>query len=141
MRSSVASVSLPWRSSERNRAYALSAAGEPASTPRKFGSCPPVASAPRSTGTEPSGAVKSSWIWNLLIDVFIGDHHGVYLGVWGSAAALPLYFRDLLTVDKSTVGLEVAQGFDERARGPLTRSPDRPSQRAIRPLLSLYVRA
>ena len=35
---------------------------------------PPVASAPRSTGTEPSGAVRSSWIWNLLIEVFIVDH-------------------------------------------------------------------
>src|SRR5205823_259159 len=62
---------MPWRSSERKRAYALSTTGEPASTPRKFGNCPPVASAPRSTGTDRSGAVKSSWIWNLLIEVFI----------------------------------------------------------------------
>src|SRR5437764_12306822 len=71
MRSSVGSVSRPWRNSERNLAYARSAAGEPASTPRKFGSWPPDARAPRSTGTDPSGAVRSSWIWNLLMEVFI----------------------------------------------------------------------
>src|SRR5919198_4717395 len=67
MRSSVARPSLPWRSSERNRAYARSAAGDPARTPRKFGSCPPVASAPLRMGSDPSGAVRSSWIWNLLL--------------------------------------------------------------------------
>src|SRR3954454_9591543 len=73
MRSSVGTSSAPRRSSERKRAYPRSAAGEPARAPRKFGSCPPVARAPRSTGTEPSGAVRSSWIWNLLIGVFMGD--------------------------------------------------------------------
>src|SRR3954451_2882455 len=70
MRSIVGSVSVPWRNSERNRAYARRTAGEPASTPRKFGSWPPVASAPRRTGTEPSGAVSSSWIWNRLMGFF-----------------------------------------------------------------------
>jgi hypothetical protein len=30
-----------------------------------------VASAPRRTGIDPSGAVRSSWIWNLLMDVFM----------------------------------------------------------------------
>jgi len=53
-----------------------SAAGDPARAPRKLGSCPPVASAPRRTGTEPSGAVRSSWIWNLLIGVFMGRPSG-----------------------------------------------------------------
>ena len=62
----------PLERRERNRAYARSAAGDPASTPRKLGSWPPEASAPRSTATEPSGAVRSSWIWNLLIEIFIG---------------------------------------------------------------------
>ena len=69
-RASAASAS-PWRSSERKRAYARSAAGEPASTPRKFGSCPPDAIAPFSTGSDPSGAVRSSWMWKRLICVFI----------------------------------------------------------------------
>ena len=50
---------------------ATSAAGEPASTPRKFGSWPPVDRAPFKTEVEPSGAVSSSWMWNLLIAVFI----------------------------------------------------------------------
>src|SRR3954470_3911307 len=36
-------------------------------TPRKFGSWPPEDSAPRSTGSEPSGAVRSSWIGNRLM--------------------------------------------------------------------------
>ena len=70
MRSSVWWESVPWRSSERKRAYPRSAAGEPASTPRKLGSWPPVASAPRRTGTEPSGAVSSSWIWKRLMEIF-----------------------------------------------------------------------
>ena len=40
-------------------------------TPMKFGSWPPPASAPLRIGTLPSGAVTSSWIWNLLSFVFI----------------------------------------------------------------------
>ena len=37
----------------------------------KFGSWPPPASAPLRIGTLPSGAVSSSWTWNLLSFVFI----------------------------------------------------------------------
>src|SRR5687768_15015888 len=83
MRSSVARLRVPWRSSVRKRAYARSAAGEPASTPRKFGSWPPDAIAPFRTGRDASGAVRSSWIWNRLIGVFIlgilRGENGLYL--------------------------------------------------------------
>ena len=49
-------------------------------TPMKFGSCPPPASAPFRIGTLPSGAVNSSWTWNLLSFVFIPlSLFGVYL--------------------------------------------------------------
>ena len=71
MRSSVGVVSAPWRSSVRKRAYARSTAGEPAITPRKFGSCPAAADALLSSGSDAAGAVRSSWIWNLLIAVFM----------------------------------------------------------------------
>ena len=53
------------------RAYERSTAGDPASTPMKFGSWPPPASAPLRMGTLPSGAVSSSWTWNLLSFVFM----------------------------------------------------------------------
>ena len=72
MRCWVAYGSAPLRSSERKRAYARSTAGDPASTPMKFGSCPPPASAPLRIGTLRSGAVSSSWTWNLLSLTFIG---------------------------------------------------------------------
>ena len=71
MRCWVAYASEPLRSSERMRAYERSTAGDPASTPMKFGSCPPPASAPLRMGTLPSGAVSSSWTWNLLSFVFM----------------------------------------------------------------------
>src|SRR3954447_5524741 len=71
MRSGGGRGSAAWGSSDRQRAEPRGAAAEPASTPRKFGSWPPVASAPRSTGTEPSGAVSSSWMLKRLIGVFI----------------------------------------------------------------------
>src|SRR5229473_1608037 len=110
IRSSVRSSSLPWRSSERKRAYARSAAGDPASTPRKFGSCPPVASAPFSTGTEPSGAVRSSWIWNLLICVFFMSATQPVLGAGPARGGPPAFtLRGLLTIYKSSRALRPAQ--------------------------------
>src|SRR5436190_16513667 len=79
MRCWVATGSAERRSSERKRAYARSVAGEPASTPMKFESCPPAESAPLSTGRLPSGAVSSSWTWNLLSLVFMVLHFLLWL--------------------------------------------------------------
>src|ERR1700759_967287 len=92
MRSRVGSVSLPWRNSERNRAYPRRAAGEPARRPRKVGSCPPEERAPRSTATEPSGAVRSSWIWNLLIGTFMADRQWLVGRGGGLGPSAPLLF-------------------------------------------------
>ena len=41
------------------------------------GSCPPEAIAPLRTGSEPSGAVRSSWMWNRLICVFMARPLGL----------------------------------------------------------------
>ena len=84
----VATDSVPWRSSERMRVKARSAAGEPASTPTMFESWPPAVRAAFRMGWLRSGAVRSSWTRNLLSLVFIaasfcrstrvltGDTHG-----------------------------------------------------------------
>src|SRR4051812_36254704 len=73
MRCWVFSGTVPLRSSERKRAYARSTAGEPARTPRKLESWPPVERAPFRMGRLRSGAVSSSWMWNLLSLVFIAS--------------------------------------------------------------------
>src|SRR4051812_42831033 len=69
MRSIAAALSVPRRSSARKRANALSAAGEPARTPRKFGNWPAAEDAPLRIGSDASGAVRSSWMGKRLICV------------------------------------------------------------------------
>ena len=68
---------MPWRSSERMRVNARSAAGEPASTPTMFESWPPAFRAALTIGWLRSGAVRSSCTRNLLSLVFIAASFSV----------------------------------------------------------------
>src|SRR5215213_5048822 len=148
MRSRVPRESVPCRSSERKRAYARSAAGEPARTPRKFGSWPAPARAPLTTGSDASGAVRSSWIWNRDIWVFManrrwGEGAGGALGAAslpfisvGRAACLRNCMGALAPATRAAAGGLGGQDGDQDQQQPEQERPgDDPGRVAREPLL------
>src|SRR5829696_4420769 len=117
IRSRVGRGSVPWRSSPRKRVYPRRTAGEPARTPRKFGSWPALARAAFRTGSEPSGAVSSSWIWKRLIWVFF----------WGITTAVGFRGAEGARPDRPSSLRYVSVG---RYGGTYNRNTQRPGARS-----------